>query len=79
MEIKRLFVEAGCGVKGVGSALMKEMEKRARDCSANCLLVQSALNAVEFYRKCGFTPLELTTHQMSEQSCLQCHKMMKTL
>ena len=79
MQIRGLFVDPGCGVKGVGSALMKEMEKRARDCSADCLIVQSSLNAVEFYRKCGFIPVELTTHQMSEQSCLQCHKMMKKL
>lgn len=79
MQIRGLFVLPDCGVKGVGSALMKELEKRARDCSADCLIVQSSLNAVEFYRKCGFIPLELTTHQMSEQSCLQCHKMMKKL
>lgn len=79
MQIRGLFVDPDCGVKGVGSALMKEMEKRARDCSADCLIVQSSLNAVEFYRKCGFIPVELTTHQMSEQSCLQCHKMMKKL
>ena len=79
MEIKRIFVDSDCSMKGVGSALMKEMEKRARDCSADCLIVQSSLNAVEFYRKCGFIPVELTTHQMSEQSCLQCHKMMKKL
>ena len=45
---------------------MKEMEKRARDCSADYLIVKSALNAVGFYRKCGFIPLELTTHQISE-------------
>lgn len=79
MQIRGLFVLPDCGVKGVGSALMKELEKRARDCSAYCLIVQSSLNAVEFYRKCGFIPLELTTHQMSEQLCLQCHKMMKKL
>lgn len=79
MQIRGLFVDPDCGVKGVGSELMKEMEKRARECESKCLIVQSSLNAVEFYKKCGFIPIELTTHQMSEQSCLQCHKMMKNL
>ena len=58
MHIRGLFVDPDCGVKGVGSALMKEMEKRARDSLADCLTVQSSLNALEFYRKCGFIPLE---------------------
>lgn len=31
MQIRGLFVDPDCGVKGVGSVLMKEMEKRARD------------------------------------------------
>ena len=79
MEIKRIFVDPDCSMKGVGSALMKEMEKRARDCSADCLIVQSALNAVEFYRKCGFISLGLSIYHLSEQWCLQCHNMMKKL
>ena len=76
MEIKRIFVDPDCGMKGVGSALMKEMEKRARDRSADSLIVQSALNAAEFYRKCGFISLGLSTYHLSEQWCLQCHNMM---
>ena len=80
MQIRGLFVDPDCGVKGVGSALVKDLEKRAKDFGkTGCLIVHSSLNAVEFYKKCGFIPLELTTHQMSEQSCLQCYKMMKKL
>ena len=80
VQIRGLFVDPDCGIKGVGTALVKELEKRAKEkAEADCLIVQSSLNAVEFYKKCGFVPLEITTHQMSEQSCLQCHKMMKKL
>ncbi|KAJ7384899.1 hypothetical protein OS493_018586 [Desmophyllum pertusum] len=79
MQIRGLFVDPDCGVKGVGSALVKELERRARECNADCVIVQSSLNAVEFYRKCGFIAQEITTHQMSEQSCLQCQKMIKKL
>ena len=80
MMIRGLFVDPDCGVKGVGSTLLREMEKKAKELGeADCLVVHSSLNAVEFYKKCGFVALELTTHQMSEQSCLQCHKMLKKL
>ena len=80
LMIKGLFVDPHCGVKGVGSALMKEIEQRARDEEeADILIVEAALNAVEFYKKCGFTFLQLTTHRISEQVCLECHKMVKKL
>ena len=80
LMIKGLFVDPDCGVKGVGSALMKEMEQRARDDEkAAILILEASLNAVEFYKKCGFTFLQLTTHRISEQVCLQCHKMIKKL
>ena len=56
------------------SVLMQKMEEKAREVEkADSLIVKAALNdlnAVELYKKCGFVPLELATHQISEQSCL---------
>lgn len=79
MQIRGLFADPDCGVKGVGTALVKELEKRARECGAERINVNSSLNAVEFYKKCGFVALDMTTHQISENSCLQCQKMIKKL
>lgn len=78
MQIRGLFVDPDCGVKGVGSTLLKELEKKAKELGeVDTMVVHSSLNAVEFYKKYGFIAQEITTHQMCEQSSLQCHKMIK--
>ncbi|XP_022796020.1 uncharacterized protein LOC111334526 [Stylophora pistillata] len=79
MQIRGLFADPDCGVKGVGTALVKELENRAKEYGAVRVKVNSSLNAVEFYKKCGFVALDITSHQISEQSCLQCQKMIKEL
>lgn len=79
MQIRGLFADPDCVVKGVGTALVKELENRAKKFGAVRVKVNSSLNAVEFYKKCGFFALDITRHQISEQSCLQCQKMIKYL
>ncbi|RMX49388.1 hypothetical protein pdam_00018225 [Pocillopora damicornis] len=79
MQIRGLFADPDCGVKGVGTALVKELENRAKEFGAVRVKANSSLNAVEFYKKCGFFALDITRHQISEQSCLQCQKMIKYL
>ena len=80
MQIRGLFVDPDCGVKGVGSSLLEELEKKARELTeVDTLVVHSSLNAVEFYKKCGFIAQEITAHQMGEHSSLQCYKMIKKL
>ena len=78
MQIRGLFVDLDCGVKGVGSTLLKELEKKAKELAeVDTMVVHSSLNAVEFYKKYGFISKGITTHQMCEPSSLQCHKMIK--
>ena len=79
MQIRGLFVDPDCGVKGVGSTLLKELEKKEKQLSeVDTMVVHSSLSAVEFYKKYGFISKGITsTHQMCEPSSLQCHKMIK--
>lgn len=79
VQIRGLFVDPSCGSRGIGSALMQHMEEAAAREGAKTLTVHSSLNAVDFYRKCGFTPLEVLSHLVSRGGCLQCMKMTKTL
>ena len=79
MQIKGLFVHPDYSVRGTGTALLKELEKRALEIGANFLSVHSSLNAIEFYKKCEFVAQELTSHQVSEQCYLSCRRMVKTL
>ena len=53
--IEDICVKSGHRNKGIGSKLLKEVEKRfVRKGYNNINLVTSAFQAVEFYKKCGF-------------------------
>lgn len=79
VQIKGLFVDPEYNRKGVGGSLMKHLEKTASEQGAETLTVLSTLNAVEFYGKCGFDPLEIIKHQVSDKVHLQSRKMIKKL
>ena len=42
---------------GVGRALLRHIEKRARKTGQKCLNVASSLTAVDFYRRMGYTKI----------------------
>ena len=79
VQIKGLFIDPQYNHKGVGTTLINHLEKTASEKGANILTVLSTLNAVEFYRKCGFDLLEIAKHQVSDQVHLHCRKMIKNL
>lgn len=79
MQVKGLFVDPEHHRKGVGGALMKYLENTASEQGAKALTVHATLNAVEFYKKCGFYPSEAVEHQLSDEVRLQCWKMIKNL
>lgn len=79
IQIKGLFVDPEHHRKGAGRSLMNHLEKTASELGAKSLTVHATLNAVEFYRKCGFDPLEFVEHRVSDEVRLQCRKMIKKL
>jgi len=54
-EIDALFVDPDCGGRGIGLTLMQAMEALADP--ARPLVLSASLNAVPFYRRCGFEAL----------------------
>ena len=66
MQIKGLYVDPEHQSKGIGGNLMKYLEKTASEQGAKALTVHATLNAAEFYRKCGFDPLEVVEHHVSD-------------
>jgi len=54
-EIDALFVDPECGGRGIGLTLMQAMEALADP--ARPLVLSASLNAVPFYRRCGFEAL----------------------
>ncbi|MNV93587.1 putative N-acetyltransferase YjaB [compost metagenome] len=54
-EIDALFVDPDCGGRGIGLTVMQAMEALADP--ARPLVLSASLNAVPFYRRCGFEAL----------------------
>lgn len=79
VQIKGLFVDPQHNRKGVGVRLVSHLAKSATEQGATRLTVLSTLNAVDFYRKCGFDPFEIVKHDVSYQVHLQSRKMIKNL
>jgi putative acetyltransferase len=55
-ELHVLFVHPDQIGRGVGSALLEEVERDARRSGAANLLCPASLNAISFYRRRGFRP-----------------------
>lgn len=51
-EIDALFVDPGCGGRGIGMAVMQALQAMADP--ARPLVLSASLNAVPFYRRAGF-------------------------
>ena len=75
MHIKGLYVSPESAGNGIGKLLMRELEKRARNCGCALLVLASSLNAVGFYESCGFYVKE----QSSSSHCTQCTSGHQTL
>ena len=68
LEIKALYVTPKYTRQGLGKRLVREMEKMVKEKNVQQLVVVSTLNAVSFYRGCGFKKLGDHTHRIGDQS-----------
>ena len=59
-QVRFVAVEESMQGKGVGRLLMQELEQRARNLGASKVFLQSRENALEFYRRLGYTVTEKT-------------------
>ena len=64
--IKYLYVSPESAGNGIGKLLMRELEKRARNCGCALLVLASSLNAVGFYESCGFYVKEQSSSMIGE-------------
>ena len=57
-QIRSISVEKDWAGKGIGSIILKELEKIVRAKSAKRIIIHSRSNAVEFYKKHGYQVVE---------------------
>ncbi len=75
-EIDALFVDPDCGGRGIGLILMQAMEVMADP--ARPLMLSASLNAVPFYRRCGFEALREESYPHASGVALASVRMQRT-
>ncbi|GAB6905894.1 GCN5-related N-acetyltransferase [Desulfosarcina cetonica] len=78
-EVSAIYIHPDATGKGVGSQLLNELETIARKSNIFKITVYSTLNAKGFYMVHGYLEQELTFHDLSNGSKLECIRMFKNL
>jgi GNAT superfamily N-acetyltransferase len=73
------YVLSSAGGKGVGRAIVEELERIARKHGITYLQLDSSLNAERFYLCCGYRITERAKHIMPGGTVMDCVKMHKDL
>lgn len=64
-EVTAVYVHPSVARGGVGTAILAELENRARELGARTLGLSSSLNAVPFYGHHGYEPVRTFSHEFS--------------
>jgi len=78
-EVRAVYVNAAYSRKGVGSALIKELENIAKSRGCKELRLDASLTAVNFYKNNGYEELERAQHSLISGRQMACVKMRKVL
>ncbi len=78
-EVSAVYVHPAAADNGIGTAILHDLEREARDRGLETLTLYSSLNAVEFYRQQGYTPVERTDHETTQGVVLEVVQFEKSL
>ena len=78
-QLRACYVAPEASRKGVGSALLRELERAARQQNLTVLEVDSSVNAKMFYVSHGYECGEHGEHMLNNGQRMACVKMRKTL
>jgi putative acetyltransferase len=78
-ELRAVYVAAEFGRRGVGRAILRQLETLARDAGVNELSMDASINAVPFYTANGFISLGPGEHPMPSGNRMACMRMSKSL
>jgi putative acetyltransferase len=79
VELRACYVAPDAGRKGVGSALVKAIERTARDRGAPRLELDSSVTAEFFYQTLGYEAIKRVDHVLSNGQRMACIRMRKQL
>jgi putative acetyltransferase len=78
-ELRACYVAPATGRRGVGSTLVREIERAARKRGLSMLELDSSITAEAFYRKQGYEARERSQHILHNGQRMACVKMRKSL
>ena len=78
-ELRACYVAPKAARMGIGSALVSEIERIAREHGVTCLHLDSSITAEPFYRALGYEVQESGEHILSSGERMACVKMRKRL
>jgi len=78
-ELRACYVTPSASRRGVGSALLLEIERAAREQGATHLEAESSLTAEPFYSRNGYLIHERCEHVLRNGQPMACVKMQKTI
>jgi putative acetyltransferase len=78
-ELRAVYVCPDVGRCGVGTAILRELERVAVVRGLSELHMDASINAEAFYRRNGYQTIELAEHRMSNGGRMACVKMRKSL
>jgi putative acetyltransferase len=78
-ELRAVYVAAEQARKGVGRAILSQLETFAQEAGLSELRMDASMNAVAFYEANGFASLGRGEHAMSSGNLMPCMRMSKSL
>lgn len=78
-EVGALFVRPGFTGRGYGTAMLDHLEDVARQRAIDEVVLDATLNAVGFYRGCGYVGVEQAVYRSPSGLVLACIPMVKRL
>jgi putative acetyltransferase len=78
-EVKAVYVDPAWSRRGVGRALLAELERAARAHRLTELQLEASLTAERFYLAAGYRAVARCTHRLSSGDALACVQMRKAL
>ena len=78
-EICAVYIHPDCTGKGIAKNILLKLESFALEKDLNYLNTSSTINALEFYKHCGYIETGKSFYQLSNNTKLECVKMYKKL
>lgn len=78
-EVEAVYVSPEAGGRGVGLALLRQMDEQARAHRLSVLHLYASLNAVPFYKRAGYVAQEQSKYRLSTGVEIACVPMTRTI